>query len=321
MVKKVSKTLNQHEGDNWSIYNGDCIEILKGLPDESIDYSIFSPPFASLFTYSNSSRDLGNSKSHEDFFNHFDFVIEQLHRVLSSGRLISIHCMNLPMTISKDGQIGMIDFRGDIIRAFQKHGFVYYSEVCIWKDPLLQAVRTKKLELAHKQISKDSSRCAMGYPDYIVTVRKKGDNKKPIAHGRGFERYIGERSEPEEKKNDSAKINKYSHQVWQRYASPVWFDIRQTNTLNKQQAREKDDERHICPLQLDTIERCLELWSKEGDVVLSPFMGIGSEGVMSLRNGRSFVGVELKKSYYDVSLKNLKAEDRSKTRKLGFNQK
>ncbi|MCP3944034.1 MAG: site-specific DNA-methyltransferase [Desulfobacteraceae bacterium] len=297
--------IKQDSGDNWNAYNADCIEVLRNLPSESIDYSIFSPPFASLFTYSNSSRDMGNSKSNEDFFKHFDFVIKELHRILLPGRLISIHCMNLPMTITKDGQIGMIDFRGDIIRAFQKHDFVYYSEVCIWKDPLLQAVRTKKLELAHKQISKDSSRCAMGYPDYIVTVRKKGDNKKPVSHGRGFERYIGEMEEPKEKKDDVARTNKYSHHVWQRYASPVWFDIRQTNTLNIQQARSKDDEKHICPLQLDVIERCLELWSKKDDVVLSPFMGIGSEGYMAIQNNRKFIGIELKESYYNVAIKNL----------------
>lgn len=315
MVKrKIRKILKQDEGKNWKVYNGDCIEILKDIPDESIDYSIFSPPFSSQFTYSNSPRDLGNSKSDNDFFNHFDYVIKELYRTLLPGRLISIHCMNLPMTLTKDGEMGMKDFRGDIIRAFQKHDFIYYSEVCIWKDPLLQATRTKMLALAHKQISKDSSRCAMAYPDYVVTVRKKGDNSKPISHGRGFERYIGERKEPKERKNDIAKINKYSHHVWQRYASPVWFDIRQTNTLNIQQAREKDDERHICPLQLDVIERCLELWSRKDDIVLSPFMGIGSEGYMAVQNKRKFIGVELKHSYYKVAIKNLKLAERKKTK-------
>jgi len=315
MVKrKIRKILNQDEGKNWKVYNGDCIEVLKDIPNESIDYSIFSPPFESLFTYSNSPRDLGNSKSHKDFFNHFDFIIKELHRTLLPGRLISIHCMNLPMTITKDGEMGMKDFRGDIIRAFQKHDFIYYSEICIWKDPLLQATRTKMLALAHKQISKDSSRCAMAYPDYIVTVRKKGDNPKLISHGRGFERYIGERKEPKERKNDIAKINKYSHHVWQRYASPVWFDIRQTNTLNIQQAREKDDERHIAPLQLDVIERCLELWSRKDDVVLSPFMGIGSEGYVAVQNKRKFIGIELKGAYYKVAIKNLKLAERKKTK-------
>lgn len=305
MDKKV-KVIKQDKGNNWQVYNGDCIEILKNIPDESIDYSIFSPPFASLFTYSNSPRDLGNSKTQDVFFKHFDYVIKELYRVLQPGRLISIHCMNLPMTINRDGEIGMIDFRGDIIRAFQKNMFIYYSEVCIWKDPLIQATRTKMLTLAHKQISKDSSRCAMGFPDYIVTVRKKGENKKPISHGRGFEQYIGDMDEPKESKNDNPKLNKYSHKVWQRYASPVWFDIRQTRTLNVQQAREKDDEKHICPLQLDVIERCLELWTRENDIVLSPFMGIGSEGFVSLQKNRKFIGIELKSSYYDVAVKNLK---------------
>lgn len=315
MVKR-KKVVKQDEGKNWKTYNGDCVEILKSIPNKSIDYSIFSPPFASLFTYSNSNRDLGNSKSMEEFFKHFYFVIKELHRVLKLGRLISIHCMNLPMTITRDGDIGIKDFRGDIIRAFQKHDFIFYSEVCIWKDPLIQAVRTKKLELSHKQISKDSSRCAMGYPDYIITVRKKGENKKPVKHGRGFERYIGGMPDPKEKKNDNARINKYSHSVWQRYASPVWFDIRQTNTLNIQQAREKDDEKHICPLQLDVIERCLELWSRKEDVVLSPFGGIMSEGYMCIKNERKFIGIELKSSYYKVGVKNLKQAEKKQLQKL-----
>jgi len=307
--KEKVKILDQMITDNWSVYQGDCIEVLKGIPSNSIHYSIFSPPFSSLFTYSNSIRDMGNSTD-EEFNEQFEFFIPELYRVIMAGRLVSFHCMNLPMTIGKDGLIGMKDFRGMLIRMFQKVGFIYHSEVCIWKDPLLQAVRTKKLELAHKQISKDSSRCAMGYPDYIITVRKPGENPEPISHGRGFEEYIGERKEPKAKKSDNHSVNKYSHYVWQRYASPVWFDIRQGNTLNIKQARDKDDERHICPLQLDVIARCLELWTNKGDIVLSPFAGIGSEGYESIKRERKFIGIELKRSYYDVMIKNLKSANK-----------
>jgi len=313
--KESIKIIDQKITDQWSIYHGDCIEVLKGLPSNSIHYSIFSPPFSSLFTYSASERDMGNSTDKE-FYSHFDFLIPELYRVTMPGRLLSFHCMNLPMTIGADGVMGMKDFRGNMIFAFVDQGWIYHSEVCIWKDPLLQAVRTKKLELAHKQISKDSSRCAMGYADYIVTMRKPGTNPEPIAHGRGFEEYIGEKSEPNFEKNDNHSINKYSHHVWQRYASPVWFDIRQGNTLNVRLAKEKNDERHICPLQLDVIARCLELWTNKGDIVLSPFMGIGSEGYESVKMGRKFIGIELKKSYYEISIKNLESASNQKLRKF-----
>lgn len=313
--KEMPKIINQEITDKWAAYHGDCIEVLKGIPSNSIHYSIFSPPFSSLFTYSASERDMGNSTDNE-FYNHFNFLIPELYRVTMPGRLLSFHCMNLPMTIGADGVIGMKDFRGNMIFAFINQGWIYHSEVCIWKDPLLQAVRTKKLELAHKQISKDSSRCAMGYPDYIVTMRKPGINSEPIVHGRGFEEYIGEKKEPKFEKNDNHSINKYSHNVWQRYASPVWFDIRQTNTLNVHLAKENNDERHICPLQLDVIARCLELWTNKNDIVLSPFMGIGSEGYQSIKQERRFIGIELKESYYKIAVKNLKSVKKSMK---GFN--
>ena len=297
--------INQKISDNYAMYHGDCVEVIKGIPDNSIHYSIFSPPFASLFTYSDSDRDMGNCKSDQEFQEHFQFLVDELLRVIMPGRLVSIHCMNILATIGKDGYIGIKDFRGDIIRAFQKVGFIYHSEVCIWKDPLVQATRTKALALAHKQISKDSSRCAMGLPDYVVTMRKVGNNPEPIAHGRGFECYYGKKNEPLDKKTNNARDNKYSHKVWQRYASPVWFDINQTNTLNHNLAKEKNDERHICPLQLDTIARCLELWTNKGDTVLSPYAGIGSEGYQAIKMERNFIGIELKKSYYDIAVKNL----------------
>ena len=298
--------LNQVIDDSYSIYNGDSCEVIKTIPDNSIHYSIFSPPFQSLFTYSNSDRDLGNCSSEDEFYKHFSFIIDELYRIIMPGRLVSFHCMNFPATISHDGYIGMKDFRGDLIFYFQQAGFIYHSEVCIWKDPLVQAVRTKTITLAHKQISKDASRCGQGFPDYVVTMRKPGDNPEPVSKGRGFEEYIGEMENPKETKKDNPRINKYSHKVWQRYASPVWFDIRQTRTLNEKIAREEKDEKHLCPLQLDTIERCLDLWTNENDIVFSPFMGIGSEGYCTIKMKRRFIGVELKQSYYNQAVKNIK---------------
>lgn len=297
------------EGKKWQLYLGDCVEISRRLPDASVDYSIFSPPFSSIFTYTNSERDMGNTKDDAVFIDHFEFLILELYRLTVPGRLVTIHCMNLPMLKSIHGEIGMRDFRGDIIRAFQRHGFIYHSEVCIWKDPLIQAVRTKMLTLAHKQICKDSSRCGQGFPDYLVTMRRPGDNPKPIKHKRGFEEYIGERPEPQQARDNNPSKNKYSHEVWQRYASPVWFDIRQTRTLNEKLARDHRDERHICPLQLDTIERCLELWTGPGEVVFSPFAGIGSELYCAIKKGRRAVGIELKESYYNEAINNLKSVD------------
>jgi hypothetical protein len=307
---------NQEIEKNYALYNGDCVEVVSNLPDESIHYSIFSPPFASLFTYSNSTRDMGNCKDVDAFEKHFKFLVGELYRVLKVGRLLSFHCMNLPSTITHDGVIGMKDFRGLLIRMFEDAGFIYHSEVCIWKDPLIQATRTKTLTLAHKQISKDSSMCAMGYPDYIVTMRKPGKNQEPIAHGRGFESYAGEMPEPKEPKTNDPRGNKYSHKVWQRYASPVWFDIRQTNTLNT--IKDEKDEKHVCPLQLDTIERCLELWSNPGDTVLSPFAGIGSEGYQAVKMGRYFIGIELKPAYFDQAKKNLQKAEKAKNIKTLF---
>lgn len=266
-------------GEKWTLYNADCVEIARNLDDESIDYSVFSPPFSSLYTYSNSERDMGNSSTDEQFWTHFKFLIKELYRILRTGRNISVHCMNLPASKTRDGYIGIKDFRGDIIRAFQEVGFIYHSEVCVWKDPVVAMQRTKALGLLWKQIKKDSSRCRQGIPDYVVTFRKDGINTKPIEHT------------PEEFPVDK----------WQHYASPCWMDISQSNTLNKKMARDNDDERHIAPLQLDLIQRCLELWSAPGDVVFSPFAGIGSEGVVSLELGREFIGTELKKSYFECA--------------------
>jgi len=271
------------KGDNFELHLGDCVEVTRQLENESVDYSIFSPPFASLYTYSNSSRDMGNSKDKSEFYYHFGFLIKELYRVLRSGRNVSVHCMNLPTSKVRDGFIGIHDFRGDIIRLFQKHGFIYHSEAVVWKDPVVAMQRTKALGLLWKQIKKDSSMNRQGIPDYVVTFRKPGVNTKPISH----------------------TAEEFPVLKWQHYASPVWFDIKQSNTLNFRSAREGDDERHICPLQLDLIQRCLDLWSTKGDVVFSPFAGVGSEGFVSIQMGRKFVGIELKKSYYTSAIKNL----------------
>ena len=287
-------------GETFTAHLGDCIEGVRNLPDNSIGYSIFSPPFASLYTYSASNRDMGNCKNHSEFFEHFRFLVGELLRVTKPGRLLSFHCMNLPTSKARDGVIGITDFRGDLIRMFTDAGWIYHSEVCIWKDPVTAMQRTKALGLLHKTICKDSAMSRQGIPDYVVTMRKPGTNTDMISGP--FTKFIGE--------EDTFKnTGNMSIDVWQRYASPVWMDIRASRTLQKDSARDEKDERHICPLQLDVIERCLALWSKENDLVLSPFMGIGSEGVCAVNMGRRFVGFELKESYYKQAVSNLeKAE-------------
>lgn len=314
--------LNQKIDDRYAMYNGDCVEVLKGITDNSIHYSIFSPPFASLYTYSNSDRDMGNSASDNEFYEHFKFLITELYRVTMPGRLLSFHCMDLPMMKSRDGVIGLKDFPGELIRMFTEAGFIYHSKVTIWKDPLVEATRTKALGLLHKQICKDSSMCRQGLPDYLVTMRKPGENPELIAHPEGFDSYIGE-DEPEgakierpqpdaekyEKKEKYNEVPVYSHQVWRKYASPVWMDIRQSNTLNGKSARDEQDERHICPLQLDVITRGINLWTNENDIVLDPFAGIGSSNYVALKMGRRTIGVELKENYYNLAIDNVEKAD------------
>lgn len=275
------------------------------LPDDSIGYSIFSPPFASLYTYSASDRDMGNCPNDDSFFEHFAFLVEQLYRVTKPGRLLSFHCMNMPTSKTRDGVIGIKDFRGDLIRAFMAKDWIYHSEVCIWKDPVTAMQRTKAIGLLHKQIKKDSCMSRQGVPDYLVTMRKPGVNLDPVVGE--FEQYFGDGSEGIGKPEGAG--TRYSIEVWQRYASPVWMDINPSDTLQYRSAREHNDERHICPLQLQVIERGLELWSNEGDVVLSPFMGIGSEGYVSIEHGRKFIGFELKESYYKQAVSNLLAAE------------
>lgn len=281
--------LKQDKGIDWAIYNADSVESIKEIPDNSIHFSIFSPPFDSLYTYSNSVRDMGNSKPGE-FAEHFKFLIKDLFRVIMPGRLVAFHCMNLPTSKQNDGFIGIRDFRGELIRAFQDEGFIYHSEVTIWKDPVVAMQRTKALGLLHKQIKKDSSMSRQGIPDYLVVMRKPGENPERVTHT-----------------NETFPV-----QIWQEYASPVWMDINQSDTLQKRSARDDKDERHICPLQLSVIERAINLWTNEGDIVLSPFLGIGSEGYVSIKKGRKFIGMELKESYYNQAVKNLKAVENEK---------
>jgi len=278
------KILNQEITDKYSLYQGDNIEVLKEIPDNSIHYSIFSPPFASLYTYSNSERDMGNSKNDEEFFEHFEYLVKELYRVIIPGRLVSFHCMNIPLMKERDGVIGLKDFRGQLIKLFQDTGFIYHSEVTIWKNPVVEMQRTKALGLLHKQIKKDSCMSRQGIPDYLVTMRKPGDNPERVTHT-----------------NESFPVD-----VWQRYASPVWMDIKQSNTLQKKSARAEKDERHICPLQLDVIKRGIELWTNPNDIVLDPFNGIGSSSYMAIRMKRRAIGIELKDTYYQQSVLNCK---------------
>lgn len=275
--------IDQTIGETFAIYQGDCIEVLRDLPAESVDYSIFSPPFASLYTYSNSPRDLGNCRDDDEFFEHFDFVIEQLKRIIRPGRLVSFHCMLLPTSKVRDGVIGLKDFRGDLIRAFKRRDFIHHSEVVIWKDPVTAMQRTKALGLLHKSVRENASMCRQGIPDYLVTMRAPGDAEDRVIHS----------------------AQDYPVDKWQKIASPVWMDINPNDTLQFRSAREHDDERHICPLQLEVIRRGIELWTNPGDVVLSPFAGIGSEGYVAIECGRRFVGVELKRTYYEQAVRNL----------------
>lgn len=324
MKKKDISVLDDAVGKNYHIYNADCVEVAKMLPDESIGFSVYSPPFSSLYTYSNSDRDMGNYASHEEFFEQYKFLIKEKLRITKSGRLTAVHCMNLPTTKGRDGFIGMYDFRGEIIRAHIEAGWIFHSEVVIWKDPVVAMQRTKALGLLHATIKKDSSMSRQGIPDTVVVFRKPGDNEKPIEGE--FQYFVGDmdlneyitRESPdaisgqkfikqnyEDGRVKQKRATGSSIDVWQHYASPVWFDIQQTNTLQYKTAKDNDDERHICPLQLDVIERCNQLWSMPDDVVFSPFLGIGSEGYVALQMGRKFIGTELKSSYFNLAKKNL----------------
>lgn len=282
-VEKTEYREDVAAGNGWEMRLGDCVKVASTIDSDSIDYTIFSPPFASLYTYSNSDYDMGNTRSEDEFFDQFSYLVDQLLRITKPGRLLSFHCMNLPTSKVRDGVIGLKDFRGDLIRIFVDAGWIYHSEVVIWKDPVTAMQRTKALGLLHKQIKKDSAMSRQGIPDYLVTMRKPGDNPDRVTHT-----------------NESFPVDK-----WQRYASPVWMDINQSRTLTYREGRDDDDERHICPLQLDVIERAIDLWTNPGDLVFSPFGGIGSEPVSAIRMGRRAIAVELKESYWSLAVKNL----------------
>lgn len=308
------KAIDEASGERFHIWNGDCVEVATGLPDECVGFTVYSPPFCSLYTFSDDPRDMSNSRRDEDFWAQYQFLIAECFRITKPGRLVSVHCMNLPTSKLRDGFIGIRDFRGEIIRAHQAAGFHFHSEVVIRKDPVAAMQRTKAIGLLHKQICKDSTLSRMAIPDYLVTFRKPGDNAEPVSGP--FDAYYGAEFKPDQSIIHEDNFHgrsiqkpgsvKYSIAVWQRYAEPVWMDIDQGDVLSHRDARDEADERHIAPLQLTVIRRALDLWSNPGDTVFSPFAGIGSEGYVALQMGRRFIGTELKPSYFKQQVRNLR---------------
>jgi hypothetical protein len=309
------KAIEQILTKDYAIYLGDSCELIRAIPGDSIHFGIHSPPFEGLYKFSNSDRDISNNEG-AGFWAHYQFLIQELLRVTMPGRLHAVHVMQLPMSKIRHGHIGMRDFRGDVVRAYEDAGWIFHSEVCIWKDPVVAQQRTKSLRLLHKQIVKDSAMSGQGLADYIVTFRKPGENPEPVSGG--FSRYVGSAQEPDRAKYTTPMDgrNWYSIEVWQRYASPVWMDINQTRTLQYRGGRDEKDEVHISPLQLDVIERCIDLWSNPGDVVLTPFLGIGSEVYCAVNMGRKGIGFELKPSYFVQAVKNIAELHRSRTTDL-----
>lgn len=283
----VIECLGEKHGENWAAYHGDCVDVLRQLPDASVGMSVFSPPFGDLFIYSDSICDMGNSGSKSEFFDHYRYFAEQLLRVLKPGRSALVHCSDWPMRKWKDGQIGLYRFSDELANLHEDVGFICDQRTTVWKCPLTEATRTKTIRLLQKQMRKDSSISATGTPDYVFKFRKPGDNVEFIPQS-------------------TARV---PIETWREWASPVWMDINQSNVLNVQGARAPEDEKHICPLQLDLIMRCVTLWSNPGDVVLSPFMGIGSEGVVAVREGRRFIGVELKESYFNQACRTIEKQE------------
>lgn len=286
----MTNVFDQETADRFVAFNGDSVEVVASLPTESIGFSIYSPPFSHLFIYSDSERDMGNVKNDDEFFAQYGFLLRELHRVTRPGRLTAVHCSDLPRTKGTHGEIGLYDMPGDIIRAHRDAGWTYHSRICVWKDPVVEMQRTKALGLLYKQLQKDSTRSRQGMPDYVLVFRKTPTDEKSADP-------VGQ------------DARHFPVSQWQKWADPVWMDINQTNVLNVRAAREDKDEKHLCPLQLDLIERAIRLWSNEGDTVLSPFMGIGSEGYMALRCNRRFVGIELKEAYFKQAVRNLHARD------------
>jgi len=275
--------LDQCTGDGFTAVHGECVHALSDIPDESVGFSIYSPPFGDLFVYSESAADLGNVGNDAEFFDQYRHVIAEKLRVLKPGRLTAVHCTDLPSRKMRDGYIGIKPFSDGIVAEHIAAGFIFHCRVTIWRDPVVEMTRTKALGLLHKQLKKDSCMSRTGLPDYLLVFRKPGENAERVGHT-----------------DETFPVSQ-----WQQWASPVWMDIKQGNVLNVRLAREESDERHMCPLQLDLIERAIVMWSNPGDVVLSPFMGIGSEGVVALKTGRRYVGVELKRSYYEQATKYL----------------
>ena len=313
--------MNQHESikavdqvvtRDYAIYQGDACELIRAIPSASIHFGIHSPPFEGLYKFSNFDRDISNNEG-PSFWEHYAFLIQELLRVTMPGRIHAVHVMQLPTSKIRHGHIGMRDFRGEVIRAYEDAGWIFHSEVCIWKDPVVAQQRTKSIRLLHKQIVKDSTISGQGLADYIVTFRKPGDNPEPVSGC--FNRYVGDGVGPDRSKYTMPMDgrNWYSIEVWQRYASPVWMDINQSRTLQYRAGRDEKDEVHISPLQLDVIERCIDLWSNPGDVVLTPFLGIGSEVYCAVNAGRKGIGFELKPSYFPQAAKNIAALYEAKT--------
>ncbi len=293
--------------DHYALYLGDCVEVMPSLPSASVGFSVYSPPFSGLYNYSSDPQDLSNCKSDAEFLTHYEFVVEQIARLTKPGRLTAVHCADIPRT----GGV-LYDLPGEIIRLHERLGFRYVARYSIWKEPLTVAIRTRALSLMHRQIVKDSSLCANAGADYILAFRRSGENREPIRHPVGLSNYAGEREPPEgfdQKFHawEDPQTNKLAHWIWQQYASSIWDDIRLGRVLPFRAARDPEDEKHVHPLQLDVIDRCLALWSNPDDVILTPFMGVGSEVYGAICNGRRALGIELKASYYRQAVKNLSA--------------
>lgn len=294
--------------EKYALYNGDCCEVLPTLPDNSVHLSVYSPPFCGLYNYSSSDQDMSNNVTYEGFMQHYQFLIDEIARVTKPGRVTAVHCMDIPNAGQRSGYY---DFPGQVIAAHDKAGFMFFGRVAIWKEPLRVAIRTRLKHLTHKQLVKDSTESTIAAGDYLLIFKKRGENKEPVAHATGFSRYAGGREIPDEllkhKGETDQRVNRLSHWIWRNYASCFWDDIRIDRVLPYKSAKEADDEKHVHPLQLDVIERCIVMWSNPEDVVLTPFMGVGSEVYGALINGRKAIGVELKPSYFKQAKRNVAA--------------
>lgn len=304
--------IDQHITDDYALYHGDCMDVMSTLPPEAIDLSIYSPPFAGLYQYSSSERDLSNSRSYDEFMHHYGLVVAELARITKPGRLSGVHCMDIPT--GNTGNDHLMDFPGDIIRLHAQHGFDYTARYHVWKEPLTVRNRTMTKALAHKTIVDDSSKCSVASADYLLMFRREGENQIPIEHPTGLLDYAGARPIPHDVLSyrgwtGKQTQNKYSHWIWRQYASAFWDDVRLDRVLPFRDARDQEDEKHVHPLQLDVIDRCVTLWSNPGETVFTPFMGVGSEVYGAVVLGRRGIGAELKKSYYQQAVRNLTALD------------